>query len=313
MTDRLDAAALGLLRSSFESLKRRFQGVADRGEPREAWLMRLANRPDLTLKANFALMNGFDDRRLGAFSLGGERWASLPEPLQSVADDAARLVKRLPENIAKQLPPECWCSTRNNWPLWVAVVFGLAWSPVPNSLPHAVRLVPLNDRETILLESVPNMKEWPLHLTDEQIAAVREKGWYSTLDDFAAASVQAIDILQNWLGDVPKEVPAAPAGEVKPVDDGGLAKYQDPLTPLGKRILKALWNHQFAVQFDTLREEAWEGDTVSDSGIERRLQDIESRWAGANLVDIDLEISLATTSVKLVKPPPKTGDKKGDN
>lgn len=184
---------------------------------RAAWLMRLANRPDLTLKANFALMNGFDDRRLGAFLLGGERWASLPEPLQSVADDAARLVKRLPENIAKQLPPECWCSTRNNWPLWVAVVFGLAWSPVPNSLPHAVRLVPLNDRETILLESVSDMKEW-LNLTDEQIAAVREKGWYSTLDDFAAASVQAIDVLMSWLDDVPKPETEATSEPPKPVE-----------------------------------------------------------------------------------------------
>ena len=224
MTDGLDVAALGLLRSSFESLKRRFQGVADRGEPREAWLMRLANRPDLTLKENFALMNGFDDRRLGVVELGGERWASLPEPLHSVADDAARLVKRLPENIATQLPSECCCSIRNDWPLWVVVVFGLAWSPVPDSLPHADRVIPLNDNQTMLLESVPDFRcGGPFHLTDEQFADVMSKGWYSTLCDFAAASVQAIDVLMSWLDAAPIKPattpPAALLSNSKPVDD----------------------------------------------------------------------------------------------
>lgn len=111
----------------------------------------------------------------------------------------------------------------------------------------------------------------------------------------------------------PATTPVTPPHSTKPVVDGGLAKYQDPLTPLGKRILKVLWNHQYAVPFQTLREQAWEGNDVSESAIERRLQDIDKRWAEAELHDIDLEISPATTSVKLVKPLPKTGDKKGDN
>jgi hypothetical protein len=107
--------------------------------------------------------------------------------------------------------------------------------------------------------------------------------------------------------------PADPSSGAKPVNEGELARYSDPLPPLQKRILKTLWNYRFAVQFDTLREEAWEGDKISDSAIKRRLQDIEKRWTEARLDDIDLEISTATASVKLVKPPPKTGDKKGDN
>lgn len=96
-------------------------------------------------------------------------------------------------------------------------------------------------------------------------------------------------------------------------DEDQFARYSDPLTPLGKRILKSLWSRQFAVQFESLRVEAWEGSEVSASGIERRLQAIEKRWMEAGLDDIDLEISPATTSVKLVKPLTKTGDKKGDN
>ena len=100
--------------------------------------------------------------------------------------------------------------------------------------------------------------------------------------------------------------------ETSVVEDN-LAKYQDPLTPLGKRIVAALWNRIFAVQFNTLRKEAWKGSEVSDSGIQRRLKDIEKRWTEAELNDIDLVISAATTSVKLVKPTSKTGDKKGDN
>jgi len=155
-------------------------------------------------EANFARMGGFDLRRSGVFALGGERWASLPETLQSIADDAARSVNQLPNDIAKQLPPECWRSPRIDMRLWVSVVFGLAWSPAHGSPLRAVRLVPLNDRATVHLESVPDMKDWPLQLSDEQIAAVMEKGWYSTLDDFAVASVQAVDVLMSWLDDVPK-------------------------------------------------------------------------------------------------------------
>ncbi len=85
-------------------------------------------------------------------------------------------------------------------------------------------------------------------------------------------------------------------------ENEALAKYQDPLTPLGKRILKSLWSRKRAVQFETLRAEAWEGARVSVSGIERRLKDIEKRWTEAGLLDIDLEISTASTSVKLLKP-----------
>ena len=96
-------------------------------------------------------------------------------------------------------------------------------------------------------------------------------------------------------------------------DEEQFSRYSDPLTALGKRILKSLWTHRFAVQFDTLRAEAWEGSEISDSGIERRLQDIEARWYEAGFEDIDLEISVASTSVKLVKPLAKMGDKKGDN
>ena len=236
MTDHLDATGLGLLRSSLVDHKSRFRAVANRGEPCKAWLMRVTSLPDISPEANFARMGGFDARRSGVFALGGERWASLPEPLQSVADDAARSVKQLPVDIAKLLPPECWCSTADDWRSWVAVVFGLAWSPVRCSPIHAERVVPLNDRESILLESVPGMKDWPLHLTDEQIAAVREKGWYSTLDDFAAASVQAIDVLMSWLDDVPKretEVNSKPPKSVETLaggDDVG-GRQQSSLPP----------------------------------------------------------------------------------
>lgn len=104
-------------------------------------------------------------------------------------------------------------------------------------------------------------------------------------------------------------------GKADPESDDGhsLGRYQDPLTPLEKRILKSLWSRKHAVQFDTLRTEAWEDEDVSDGGIDRRLKDVKKRWAAAGLTDIDLEISLASTSVKLLKPVPKKSDEKGDS
>lgn len=84
-------------------------------------------------------------------------------------------------------------------------------------------------------------------------------------------------------------------------EDDRFAKYQDPLTPLGKRILKSLWSRKYAVQFDTLRTEAWQGKSIEDGSIERRLDDIKKRWDDAKLHDVDLEISPASTSVKLLK------------
>ena len=127
------------------------------------------------------------------------------------------------------------------------------------------------------------------------------------------ATRSAHEALAGLLAVVSNSPPADPPSGAKPVDESDLSKYQDPLTPLEKRILAALWKRNFAVQFNTLREEAWESSEVSDSGVERRLQDIEKRWVEAGLNDIDLEIYVATTSVKLVKPTSKTGDKKGDN
>lgn len=109
----------------------------------------------------------------------------------------------------------------------------------------------------------------------------------------------------------------ATSNEKPPTDEALLAKYQDPLTPLGKRILKSLWNSKLHVSFQTLRTTAWEGEQLESDSIKRRLQDIEKRWMGAGLLDIDLEISPANESVKLKKlfpiPADDLGDKKGDN
>ena len=100
---------------------------------------------------------------------------------------------------------------------------------------------------------------------------------------------------------------------VTPVDDGGLAKYQDGQTPLGKRIVKALMSRKHFVKFATLRSEAWEGSEVEDSTIRRRLQDVEKRLTANGNHDVDIEISPVSIEAKWVWLNPQKGDKKGAN
>ena len=238
-----DHAAPALLRQSIESLKSRFR--AECGLPGKAWLMKLTNQPGLSPEANFGRLRGFDIGRCGVASLGRKRWASLPERLQPMSADAAWLVSQLPGELVKRLPPECFATTlRDGWPLWVAMVFGLAWRGVSGSPLRALQVVPLDDNSSIELGSVPYMKGYPWEYTDEQIAAVTTKGWYSKLDNFAVASIQAIDILQSWMADVPTRGAEANGEPPKPVErqtgtlaggDGGGESEADGKPANGKK------------------------------------------------------------------------------
>lgn len=96
--------------------------------------------------------------------------------------------------------------------------------------------------------------------------------------------------------------PTVPASVPVQNDADQLAKYQAPLTALQRRILEALWSRKHLMKFDTLMSEVWEGEIVLHSSIARRLKAIRRRWAEKGLVDIDFEISIASQSVKLIKP-----------
>lgn len=119
------------------------------------------------------------------------------------------------------------------------------------------------------------------------------------------------EVINDNSDKAPKSTEKSPINEA---EDGGLAMHLDPLTPLQQRVLKALWNKRFAVQFDTLRNEAWEGKDVDNGTIKRQLERMKARWFQAGLVEIDIEISVATNSAKLRKPSAdKMTDKKTDS
>ncbi len=242
----MDAASLALLRSSFAGLRSRFQAAADRGAQSKAWLVHAIDSGDKTPSV-FRRAKGFNPAKgglgVGSSCLGtmrvfadGRKEVQLPpscrwvqledwDSLQPAGDDAARLLDSLPGEIKARL----WSGLpersmlEKGLPLWGLAVFELANAKIGPAL-RADRLVPSNDSETTLLESVPDLRGWPFHLTDEQIAIVLENGWYSTLDNFAAASVYAIDILLSWLDTAPVEPAATSSGEdAKPKGTAGEA------------------------------------------------------------------------------------------
>ena len=235
MTDCLDATSLALLRSSFCSLKSRFQAMADRGSPCKAWLSHKHNQP-----TGSATSHKWIDMDRGGFGTAASRqgmefrlkdgrtidnppftrmvqmtgWNELTPP----GDDAARLLQSqsLPAEVAARLWRQVPFGTELNGglPLWAMAVFEVANTNVTCSPLRAVRWVPLSGTERFELNS---LQECFRHYLPTQNPP-EFPDWFATLDNFAAASVQAIEVLLIWLDAVPTQATEATSEPPKPVE-----------------------------------------------------------------------------------------------
>lgn len=230
----MDDASLTLLRSSFASIKSRFQAVDNPHSPYRAWLVHTQNgsHPDCSLIDGFEGGSGnwryvgvpvsrANQRtmcvdRTGAVEIPGGRTLGFQRMVQvegwnifkPLVGDAAQLMHQMPVAIQQKLwanLPERAEVNRDSL-AWVAAVFELAWqAPVSSPLGATKSGIPF-------YETPVNFKFG--ELTD----------WYSTLDNFAVASAQAIDILLNWLdASAIKPDATSPEGAAQPNDTAAMS------------------------------------------------------------------------------------------
>ncbi len=217
----MDAVPFDLLRSSLDSLKLRFQAANDPGSPSKAWLVHVHDKGD-EKPAIYALADGYDSpsvkpspstwRHLGVPAIGRRvprfrRAVQLNgyERLTPICTDAGRLLDKLPAAVQGRLwhglPAGTDRRTADLLSYWVLAVFELANPNVFGFPLQADRMIPLADGQVKTIFA-----------PESRLPA--DADWYATLPDFAAASVQAIDILQSWLPDVPKRATGAAADDI---------------------------------------------------------------------------------------------------
>ena len=201
-----------LLQSSLALVKQRFQAIVG-GSPSKAWLLQVHDRESGGTSPIYALADGYESpgveskpstwARLGcpAIGLGVPRfWRTVrlngSEILTPIGKEAAELLMSLPVAVQSRLwrglPAGTNLRTAEGDLLWALAVFELANANIAYSSLRAVRQTPLTE-ETAKAFFAPESK------------LPADSDWYATLPDFAAASVQAIDILQSWLADVAKQ------------------------------------------------------------------------------------------------------------
>ena len=197
-----------LLQSSLALVKQRFQAIVG-GSPSKAWLLQVHDRESGGTSPIYALADGYESpgveskpstwARLGcpAIGLGVPRfWRTVrlngSEILTPIGKEAAELLMSLPVAVQSRLwrglPAGTNLRTAEGDLLWALAVFELANANIAYSSLRAVRQTPLTE-ETAKAFFAPESK------------LPADSDWYATLPNFAAASVQAIDILQSWLAD----------------------------------------------------------------------------------------------------------------
>lgn len=174
----VDAVPIDLLRSSLDELKLRFRDANGSGWPRKAWLVHFHDKRDDRPPILGVLLDGYQDN-----------WYLRLKP---IIEDAVRLLDKLPAAVQTRLwgrptpeLPVVLMSDSDRIPQWVMAVFELLNKTGVGPPLRRVRDLPLDEKPVGF--KFPPAAEW-----------------YATLPDFAAASVQAIDILQSWLDEVPK-------------------------------------------------------------------------------------------------------------
>lgn len=172
-----DAVPFDVLRTLLDELKLRFQAANNPGSPRKAWLLHIPDKGRPPKEC--VLLDGYPD-------VGYLR-------LKPIIEDAARLLDRLPGAVHTRLwgcpTPEIpvqLMSDSDRIPHWVTAVFLLLNASGVGPPLRRVQELPL-DEKPIGFKFHPAVE------------------WYATLLDFAAASVQAIAILQGWLDEQPKQ------------------------------------------------------------------------------------------------------------
>lgn len=183
----MNESEAALLRSALDELKLRFRAANVSGSPRKAWLLHIPDKGDKRLPILAVRLDGYQD-------YGYLR-------LKPIIEDAVRLLDKLPAAVQTRLwgrptpeTPVVLMSDSDRIPQWVMAVFeSLNKSGVGPPL-RRVRDLPLDEKPVGF--KFPPAAEW-----------------YATLPDFAAASVQAIGILQSWLPDVPKRKTEAAADD----------------------------------------------------------------------------------------------------
>ena len=276
----MDAVPFDLLRSSLDSFKSRFQAANDPGSPSKAWLVHVHDRGDET-PAIYARADGYDSpsvksspstwRHVGVPAIGRRvprfrRCVKLNgyERLTPICTDAGRLLDKLPAAVQKRLwqglPAGTDRRTADLLAYWVLAVFELANPNVFGFPLQADRMIPLTD-EQVKTIFAPESRQ------------PADADWYATLPDFAAASVQAIDILQSWLPDVPK----------REAEGDGVA-----------RILAAIAQQQ---QTPKLKRG---GKRKYDSKLKKRVRDAWATGKYERLNDLDNPLGLAPGTAKKV-------------
>ena len=216
----MDAVPIDRLRSSLDDLKLRFQAANDPGSPSKAWLVHVHDKGE-EKPTIYALADGYDSpsvksspstwQHLGVPAIGRRvprfrRCVRLNgyERLGPIGEDAARLLDGLPAAIQTRLwhglPAGTDRRTTDLLAYWVLAVFELGnanvvWSPL-----RCNRRYPITGDQAKAIFA-------------PESGLPADADWYATLPDFAAASVQAVTILQSWLPDVPKREAEAAADD----------------------------------------------------------------------------------------------------
>ena len=212
----MNASESALLQSSLASVKQRFEAAADPISPSRAWLMHVHIKGDGT-PAIYALVGDMIDSfnwgasdpfqylppplrwNLGVAAIGRrfppfrrEVRIKCSERLTPICVDAATLLTGLPADVASRLwrgvPVGTELKMGAGLPIWALAVFELANAIVVGSSLRVARQAPTTEEQAKTFFA-PEFK------------LPSDADWYAMLPDFAAASAQAIDILQSWLAD----------------------------------------------------------------------------------------------------------------
>ncbi len=293
----MDAIPVDGLRSSLNDVKLRFQAANDPDSPSKAWMLH-AHHMNGKKPSIDELADGYNSYRekpspsdLGAIRVAAvgrlvspfQRRVQLKgyQRLQPICDDAGRLVDGLPNAVQSRL----WCGLPDGTQLmgeglsrWMLAVFELGNANVAWSSLRCLRNFPSNPEQIRAIFA----QEIPLPAGAE---------WFATLPDFAAASVQAIDILQSWLADVPKQVPEAAAdGDGKDKRDGHSDTPKKSPKKFKRRLLDkhakaCIKEHKEYKKLDEprsmldiVKDYAASHPGVSESGTYRRLTDNRDQW-----------------------------------
>ncbi len=221
-----DAVPLNLLRSSLDQLKLRFQAVAtESAKPIRAWMIHVhiqqGETPDIYSRVNDMIDSYYWPTeeptpsallwQMGVAAIGRgvppfrrEIRAKCSTRLSTIGEDAATLLNGLPPSVAarlwRDLPARTELRTGAGLPLWALACFEMANANVVGSPLRAFRSTPVTEEVSRTLLAVG-------------INLPADPNWSAMLQDFAAASVQAIDILASWLDTATVEPADTPSGK----------------------------------------------------------------------------------------------------